>query len=441
MLPAGFVESYDLILKIDQCLLSGFTDLEYAQQETLLTLGRVFSETPLNNKLQIYLNDLAGGIFQPEAFVFFAAARAALQGAQYNTLSQHVKTMLGRSAEPQEFAAPCPVEQVPPLLDSVRHWLMNIAITGFSHLTPPVITAFRSILEQIQANPDTIRTSALLTGFVNELMSHPAEIPLFRWGDLWTRAMLTPLIAEPPSPTQKISGTLFPLGLSWRQHSQLISVVVYGILETGSTTEFVRITQSAYKVDAVRGDQGWLLFPDIAPLLESLSAGKSLALVDISYVTGGHLLWNPAAASPGTPYKLMEVALSYFAPQAARPVQHWELPPEQRHPVHLAEPVTLADFHIRDGVIEANGYAFKLDERTLAGTELGGSGLEEADRLFGLIRFDAGEWLFQPLAASQGKTKPVFIGKESSKILKKPPKGSTVNILKERASRLLREKS
>ncbi len=441
MIPEGVAESNDLILRIDQCLLSGFTSLDYAQQETLQMVGRVFSGTALHSKLQVYLRDLVGGVFQPEAFRVLAAARAALQGAQYDILSCHIKMMLGRCIDPQPFVAPLLTEQVPPLLDSVRHWLMDMAITGFSHLTPSMITAFGSILEQILANRDYSRTAALLTGFINELMVPPENIPLFRWCDLWTRAMLTTSMLAVPKPVEVVSGTLYPLGIARRQHAQVTSLVIYGVLETVSRTEFVTITQSAYKVDAIQDKQVWLLFPHLALLLESLSAGKMLVLQEMPYLAGGHLLWDATAATLGTSYKMMDAAQAYFAPQPTTSIQQWELPPEERHPVHIAEPVALTNCCISNGMVDANGLSFKLDERRIQGTEFSGSELEAADRLFGLIRYDAGEWLLQPLAASQAKGKPIFIGKESGKILKKPPKDNTVNILKERASRLLREKA
>lgn len=442
MLPDGVLEGQTFIHHIDQALLVGFTNLDYSQQEGLQALTRIFSGTPLGNRVESSLNDLLSGAFQPEAFATLALARAAIQGAQYDRLYQQVKAALGRPADLPVPIQPAPQEKVPPLLDSVRHWLMDIAITGFSRLEPATLTAFFSILTQLQACPEYLRTSALLTGFVDELMAQPEEIPLFRWGDLWSRLMLTTFLPVTTPQPQLVSGTLYPLGLLWREHPRLTSVVIYAVLDADQP-QLVKITQSTYKVEAIFNEQIWLLFPQITPLLESLNTGKALQVRDLPLLPGGDLIWRADQATIGSAYKLMEIALQFFAPGAACPM--WQLPPAQRHPIHLAEPLALANYQCRTEAegwwIEAGESSYKIDAPRVVDTEVGITEIQAADHLFGLLRFEAGAWVLQPLSVAKGKGKPIFIGKEGSKILGKPPKDSTVSILKERASRLLRNKA
>jgi len=61
--------------------------------------------------------------------------------------------------------------------------------------------------------------------------------------------------------------------------------------------------------------------------------------------------------------------------------------------------------------------------------------------VFGLLHYDEGTWVLQPLSADDGGKTFVYVGDAGAAILKKPPKTSTVSVLRERASRLLRKKS
>lgn len=73
------------------------------------------------------------------------------------------------------------------------------------------------------------------------------------------------------------------------------------------------------------------------------------------------------------------------------------------------------------------------------------SGLTDRDilssqKMFGLLRYDAKNWEFQPLVIESKSLDLIFAGQNASKTLEKPPnKKSSVAILQERASRLLRK--
>ncbi|HYF63101.1 MAG TPA: hypothetical protein VD886_09840 [Herpetosiphonaceae bacterium] len=445
MLPPGIIESAQLINDLDQSLLAGFANLNHAHEEALGRLGRIYGDTPFGRRLAASLDELVNGVFQPAAFVALAAGRAALQGAQYDRLAAHIRQELGRPAAPDQAGAPAMLQNPPPLLASARHWLMDLAVAGFGRLDPAMIGAFASTLGQLQADPAFLRTAAALAGWMPELLLQPEPVPLFRWCDVWSRAMLTTLSVSAAPAVRSVDGTLYPLGLDWRQHAAMVSLVAYGVLEAGGSAELVTITRSAYKVAAIQQDQLWLLFPEIAPLLESLGAAKALRLRAMPLAPGGHLLWDERAAEIVGAFKPMDLAESYFAPGAARPINRSATPAEQRHPVHLAEPIALAGYRLaQDGdgwTVRAGEHAFALDLRHAAGTEITAEAVGAAERLFGLLRFDAGAWHLRPLYLSPKKGKAVFIGAESGKILAKAPKGHAVGILKERASRLLREKA
>ncbi|MFD3162588.1 hypothetical protein [Herpetosiphon sp. NSE202] len=445
MLAAEFSASNELIQAIDQLLLTGFTNLNHTHQTTLQRLAQVYQGTPLEAAMLSSVTDLSNGVLQPASFRLLAVARAALQTAQYDQLSQQLRAQLGRPNLDQPLPTSAALESTPPLLSSVQHWLSDLAVMGFARLDQAMINAFTPTLTQLQANPDYLRTAALLAGWMHELVLQPEQLPLFRWADLWTRAMLSTLSISVTPATQAISGTLYPLGFEWRQHSTLVSWVLYAVLESEAAPRMVSITQSAYKVAAIQDDQLWLLFPEASVLFESLSTGKALELNNQQLLQGGQLLWDAAAASLGDKYDLLAVAERHFGLNAKQPIAQAQLAPEQRHPVHLAEPIVLSNYQLAQTAegssLSVGEQRFKLDLDAINGTEIDVDVLESAQRLFGLLRFDAGEWFVRPLATSLKKGKPLFVGLENGKVFKKAPKNNAVGILKERASRLLREKS
>ncbi len=89
-------------------------------------------------------------------------------------------------------------------------------------------------------------------------------------------------------------------------------------------------------------------------------------------------------------------------------------------------------------MLASDGAELALDLRRIAGGELAPETLADATALFGLLRYDAGAWCLQPLAASGADGKAIFVGQNGAKLFKKPPKSNAVAILEERASRLLR---
>jgi len=103
-------------------------------------------------------------------------------------------------------------------LNSTQQWLMELALTGFQYLHEGTIEPFIATLEPIQGDPELMELAALLTGFVNELLAHipanrQASLPMFRWADLWSSAIIRTRHL-PGEPTfRRVSGTLAPLGL------------------------------------------------------------------------------------------------------------------------------------------------------------------------------------------------------------------------------------
>lgn len=446
VLPDGIAATDALLAKLDQCWMAGFAHLSAEHKYTLNLVRQLFADTPLAEQLATALEAIYKGVYQPEHLRVLAAARASLQGAQYDHIRQAVNTALKRQPlpepPPQQHETLLPTE---PLVKGAAHWLMDIALQGFARLEAGELSAFDSTLTQLQAKPDRMPLVAVLNGLLDELsgavpVTAPDTAPLFRWVDLWSRALLM-TAPQPERAYEPVSGALYLMGVEWRTQRRLVSVVFYGILALDDGAVWVRTTFSAYKVNAIQREETALLLPQIALLLRALRDGDTLQLQNMRLLSTGDLLWDEQQAVAGKSYKLIEVAQRYLAQDAAEALHIPPLPAEKRHPVHVAVPVVLAQYRVDDGFVEAGGLRLQVDQRRICETELDLPTLAKHNHLVGLVRYDNQQLLLQPLAAVNKMHLPVFIGiKDTLKLFDAPPKDSTVALLQERASRLLREK-
>ncbi|NER33377.1 MAG: hypothetical protein F6J93_04815 [Oscillatoria sp. SIO1A7] len=462
-IPDGTKKAIATIASFDRCLLAGFANLDDRHLETLASLQRIFSGTPLEKLLTESCAAIERNEFLENYFTALAAARASLQGSLFDSLQQQAREILGRTIAPAEIAPSNPSEitkdipdNIKVWLDSTRNWLMEIALVGWARLEPQTLTPFLATLEQMQAEPTTVRLAALLTGFFNELMSRvpvadSSSIPSYRWGDLWSRAAiaaLQPSIPDKNLENTKVSGRLELLGLDLRHHANFISAIAYGVLETNSQSRWVRITLSSYKVDSIFGQEIWRLFRHATSLFDAWAQNQALSITDMPLLPTGDLLWN-GNGQLAEKYNLMKKAAEYFAPNSENAPAPNLVLASDRHPIQLAEPIFLKDYQIeRDGETLAlswgdSGKLPVATELISPLSELTIEAIASSTELFGLLRFDAGRWAIQPLAVAAllGKKKSaqtIFTGATAAKVINKTPAKNTIGTLQERASRLLR---
>jgi hypothetical protein len=335
--------------------------------------------------------------------------------------------------------------------ESARHWLTEVALAGFQQLEASTLASFLSTLEQLQGEPRAVRLAALLTGFLNEMLEAlpvaalPA-IPVYRWADLWTRSMLAAVRAPAPPAGRKVGGTLTFLGADLHEHGYFFSCDFYALLEGEDPTRVVRLTSSAYKVSVVSGPDLWCCLPDSAgDLLRGVSQHLTFKVRDMTLLPGGDLLWD-GKAEVGREAPFMDLARQRLAPGSADPPAGPVAPPVDRHPVQLAEPVYLGPYTVQgDGAPHldlGDGVELPVAVHRLArASEIKPEHITASRSLLGLLRFDGGRWEVQPLAvAVEGKkAEVVFTG--SGAVTARRSQSKTLATLKERASRLLRQKS
>ena len=96
--PEAVGRAAEAIAGLDRCFLVGFGRLGPEQHQALQSFGRICAGTPLEGPLGAAVAALTRNEFVDKHFAALAAARAAVQGAEYDALRIHAAAALGRPA-------------------------------------------------------------------------------------------------------------------------------------------------------------------------------------------------------------------------------------------------------------------------------------------------------------------------------------------------------
>ncbi|MEJ3749978.1 hypothetical protein WEI85_42790 [Actinomycetes bacterium KLBMP 9797] len=470
----GVAEALGVVDGFDDAFVHGFGRVSDGTATTLAALAGALAGTPLGHRVAEAVDKVVAGSIADEHLAALAGARTALLGAVHDALLARFDAALGRHRAPWE--GPTTAVQAPPnLLAGARSWLRELAVTGWRGVDHDVVSASAQILQAVLDEPRLRRLAVLLDGLATELeacspVSTAERIPARRWADLWARALM---LSQPGGQAAgaasagaagaasagaagavaagAVSGRLLVLGVDVHEHGTAVQFQVHGVLEPagGAPARLVRTSLAAAKVDTIVGPAVWQLAQSCPVLLAALAERRALELTDLPLLPSGDLVWHDERAEPGEPADPFATA-RVLLPGALAPA----VPPLDRHPVRLAEPVLV------------EGYTATVDGSTGAVTlDVGGQPLAVAvDRLptsgpltrelvarstacLGLVRWD-GRWTLQPLAVQATvKRKTVAVhtadwaqGPTDPKAAKAAAAaGDTVAVLRERAGRLLRK--
>jgi hypothetical protein len=482
--PPGVGEALDLVTGFDDGLVHGFARRGEERAAALAALAEAVAATPLGERVHQAVDKIAAGSVADAQLTALAGGRAALLGAVHDALHDALLARLDAAlrrtrASWEEPPAPAPAPAAARAASAVsdnlrggcRSWLHELAITGWRGVDHDLVAAVDQTLQALLAAPDLRRLAVLLDGLAAELRaSCPVgtmeRLPVRRWADLWTRALLLaqaggwpaapqPAAPQPggPQPGGRVSGRLLILGVDVHEHGTAVQAQVHAILEpTGDAQpRLVRTSVAAAKVDTIVGPALWRLLRGCPVLLGALARRRSLEVTDLPLLDSGDLVWHDDQARAGKPVDPFATARLQLAGALAPAV-----PPLDRHPVRIAEPVLV------------EGYSAAVDDsRAAVVLDLGGSAITVAvDRLptcgpltpelvagssacLGLVRWDGGGWMLQPLAvqaAAKRGTVAVHNGDwalspTDPKVVKAEAQaGDAVAVLRERAGRLLRRR-
>jgi DegV family uncharacterized protein len=244
---------------------------------------------------------------------------------------------------------------------------------------------------------------------------------------------------------EPVSGRLLVLGVDVHEHATAVQAQVHAVLEPagGDPPRAVRVSVGAAKVDTIVGPAVWRLLNAHPTLLGALAEHRGLDVTDMPLLASGDLVWHDdraALAEPADPFVTARVLL----PEAAFPA----VPPLERHPVRIAEPVLVEGYRAADGGFELDGHTLPVDlDRLPAGGPLTPAMVTASEACVGLVRWDGGRWTLQPLAVRGTLKRKPFeahggdwaMGPTDPKVVKAEARaGDAVAVLRERAGRLLR---
>lgn len=443
--PAGAVEALEIVAGFDAALVHGLGRIGEPQAKALTAFAASLAATPLRDRVAEAVEKVRAGSLGDDHLTALAGGRAALLGAVHDAQLARLDAALGRSRA--DWAAGVSDVDDPPdnLLAGCRSWLSELAITGWRGAGQDLISASGNVIQAAYGAPRTRRLAMLLDGLAAELsaaspIAAMASLPARRWADLWARGVLLAQSAGAPGfAAAEVSGRLLILGVDVHEHETAVQLQVHGVLEeSGASPRLVRTSVSVGKTNTVIGASIWRLFPGYQVLLHGLGKLHVLELSGMPLLPSGDLLWreeHAAVAEAADPFATARVLLGAAVAPA--------VPPLERHPVRIAEPVLVEGYTVAQGSrIDLGGNEIELDLLRLPGCgPLTPAVVASSSACLGLLRWDAGRWLLQPLAVQATvKKKPVIVHNGGLALESgSAKKDDTVAVLRERAGRLLRK--
>ncbi|MFJ8273337.1 hypothetical protein ACIQ8G_24120 [Streptomyces sp. NPDC094154] len=453
----GLDEALAAVDGFDEALVAGLLRPQPGQAGGLTGLADAVAGTPLAARVAEAADNTVAGAAGEDHFVALAAARTALLGSVHDALTARVEEATGRPRAGEAVAtAAGSGEHAANLCAAARSWLCELARSGWQGIGHELVDGSAPVVSAMLPDPALRRLATLLDGFAAELAaSCPGatleRVPVRRWADLWARALLLTLPgATRASAVAEATGRLLPLGVDVHEHATAVQAQVHAVFEPadGGTPRLVRASVSAPKPDTVVGAGLWQLLRPHMSLLGAVSEGRTMDLDAMPVTAEGDLMWDDARARMGEPAEVFTTARVALPTAAA-----FATAPLDRHPARIAVPVLLEGYGVEEGddgiVFQLAGYRLAVDtDRVPAAGPLAPEAVAASGACVGLLRWDAGQFLLQPLAVERTVRKKAvavhagaWAGSTADKAGVRAEKAATdaVTVLRERAGRLLRK--
>jgi len=445
--PVGLDEAFALVDGLDDALVHGLARLDDDRAAALDALVAAFSATPLAERVTDAIGKIISGTVSDEHLAVLAGCRVALLGAAYDALLGGLDAALGRAREP--FPAAAASTDAGHLTAGSRSWLRELAIAGWRGVDHELAAGGSPAVQALLAEPTRRRLAVLLDGFAAELRAAAPvatlpRVPVRRWADLWARSLILSQDDLPAEPSAPVDGRLLILGADLHEHPTVFRCQVHGLLETAGGVRLVRTSVAAAKVDTISGASAWRMLSAFPKLLAGLAEHRSLDVAQMTLTAGGDLIWDESRASagePADPFASARVLLAGAVAASASPLD--------RHPAALAEPVLLEGYSATAEAVDLGGCVIGLDAGRLpAAGPLTAELVAASTACIGLLRFDGGRWAVQPVAVQATVRKKAVVahtgdwalGPTEAKAAKaEAAAGTAVEVLRERAGRLLRK--
>ncbi|MER5994807.1 hypothetical protein [Streptomyces viridosporus] len=454
----GLDEALAAVDGFDEALVGGLLRPRPGQADGPAGLADAVAGSPLASRVAEAAEKAAVGAAGEDHFVALAAARTALLGSVHDALTARIEEAVDRPRAEEGGVAPGGGEEhAANLRTAARSWLCDLARAGWQGIDHELVGGAAPVVSAMLPDPALRRPATLLDGFAAELAaSCPGatleRVPVRRWADLWSRALLLTLPGASAAPAvTEVSGRLLPLGVDVQEHATAVQAQVHAVFEPadGGASRLVRASVSAPKPDTVVGAGLWQLLRPHMSLLGAVGEGRAVELDAMPLTAEGDLLWDDARARTGEPAEVFTTARVALPTAAAFPTA-----PLDRHPARIAVPVLLEGHAVEkedDGTVafEVAGRRLAVDtDRVPAAGPLTPEAVASSGACVALLRWDAGEFLLQPLTVERTVRKKAvavhagaWAGGTTDKAGVRAEKAATdaVKVLRERAGRLLRK--
>ncbi|MFD3993119.1 hypothetical protein [Streptomyces sp. NPDC058548] len=452
----GLDEALSAVAAFDRALVSGLLRPQPDQAAGLAALATAVAGTPLAALVAEAADKAAAGAAGEDHLVALAAARTALMGSVHDALTERVADITGRPRAERNAPDAAADEPGANVLAAARAWLCDLARAGWQGIDHDLVAGAAPVVSAMLPDLRLRRQATLLDGFAAELAaSCPGatldRVPVRRWADLWTRALLLTLPGAARTPAlSTATGRLLPLGVDVQEHATAVQAQVHAVFEPADGTEprLVRAAVSAPKPDTVVGAGLWQLLRPRMSLLAAAGECRAMELDGMPVTDEGDLVWDDERArtgEPADPFGTARVVLSTATDPVTAPLD--------RHPARIAVPVLLEGYAVEDEgdgrlTFALAGHRLAVDtDRIPTAGPLTPEAVAASGACLGLLRWDAGEFVLQPLAVEttvRKKTVAVhagaWAGGTADKVGAKAEKAATdsVAVLRERAGKLLR---
>jgi hypothetical protein len=464
---AGCDEALAVVHGFDRALADGLLRPRVGAGAALAALADAVGGTPLGVLVAEAAEKAGAGAAGEDHLVALAGARVAILGSVHDALTARLDEATGRTREPwpgageDEGEAP---QQPANLLSAARSWLADLARAGWRGMDHDLVSGAAPVVSAMLPDISLRRLATLLDGFAAELAaSCPGatleRVPVRRWADLWSRAMLLtqpgaagsgpaagPGTATGAGTAGTVTGRLLPLGIDLHEHATAVQAQIHAVLEPadGGTPRLVRASVSAPKPDTVVGMGVWQLLRPHLSLIAAFSEGRAMDVADMAVTAEGDLRWSDDKARTGGPADPFATARLLLSTATAAPTA-----PLDRHPARIAELVFLEGYKVADGEFELPGGRLVLDtERIPSAGPLTPDLVRASTSCIGLVRWDAGTFTLQPLAVEapvKKKATAIHAGAwaggtaDKDGVRAEKAAAEAVTVLRERAGRLLRK--
>ncbi|SDT79014.1 hypothetical protein [Actinoplanes derwentensis] len=446
--PSDVDEAFTLVDGLDDALVHGLARIDEERAAALESLAAAFTGSPLAGRVTDSIGKIIAGTVTDEHLAVLAGARAALAGAVHDALLGGLDEALGRTRE--ALSAPAAPAGSGPLLAGGRSWLRELAIAGWRGVDHEVAGGGSQVVQALLADPAGRRLAVLLDGFAAELRATAPvatldRIPVRRWADLWSRALLLAQEGFPAVAAAPVDGRFLLLGVDLHEHPTVFRAQAHGLLETpGGEVRLVRASVAAAKVDTISGPSAWRMLAGFPVFRAALAGRRAVEITGMPLTTAGDLVWDESCAVLGEAVDPFAVARVRLGTAIAAPTA-----PLDRHPAVIAEPVLLEGYTAGPESFDLGGVTVAVDlDRLPEAGPLTPALVAASTACLGLLRWDAGRWAVQPLAVQAVvRKKPVVAhtgdwahGPTEAKAAKaEAVAGTAVEVLRERAGRLLRK--